>query len=119
MDYAVCPRCRGEGSHVNPSVDGHGITAEEMDELGPEFFEDYMGGLYDVACERCEGKRVVPQCAREGCTNPTEQGFWYSTIDERLPFQHCFDHFMASEKSSWQEEMEYQAEVAAERRMGA
>ena len=57
--YDVCPRCRGEGSHTNPAVDGHGISREEMDELGDEFFDDYMSGVYDIACEKCKGQRVV------------------------------------------------------------
>lgn len=57
--YDVCQRCRGEGSHTNPAIDGHGIGQEEMDELGPEFFDDYMGGVYDIACEECKGLRVV------------------------------------------------------------
>lgn len=57
--YEVCPRCEGEGTHVNPAVDGHGITADEMDELGEDFREDYIAGVYDVACSMCKGKRVV------------------------------------------------------------
>lgn len=55
----VCPRCHGNGSHVNPAVDGNGITWEQMDELGPEFLEDYLRGLYDVPCQECDGQRVV------------------------------------------------------------
>lgn len=57
----VCTRCRGSGQHVNPSIDGHGITSEEMDELGPEFFEDYMSGMYDVICYECKGKRITAE----------------------------------------------------------
>jgi len=55
----VCSRCRGEGKHTNPSIDGHGITSEEMDELGPDFEEDYFSGVYDVTCEECKGAKVV------------------------------------------------------------
>ena len=25
----VCPRCRGEGKHINPSIDGHGIAGDD------------------------------------------------------------------------------------------
>lgn len=57
--YEVCPRCKGEGVHTNPAIDGHGITAEEMNELGDDFREDYIAGVYDVPCECCHGKRVV------------------------------------------------------------
>ncbi len=30
-----------------------------MDELGPEFYEDYMSGVYDVVCEDCHRANVV------------------------------------------------------------
>ena len=43
--FAVCPRCRGTGSHVNPAVDGNGLTQEDFDEAGPEFRDDYMAGV--------------------------------------------------------------------------
>lgn len=60
--FIVCGRCEGRGSHVNPAIDGHGITAEEWN--GPDWDEDsregYMAGRYDVACHRCGGARVVP-----------------------------------------------------------
>jgi hypothetical protein len=42
--FDVCGRCRGAGKHVNPSIDGNGITSDEMQELGPDFLEDYMRG---------------------------------------------------------------------------
>lgn len=58
--YEVCDRCDGEGTHTNPAIDGNGITASEMDELGEDFREDYLAGVYDVRCEECGGKRVVP-----------------------------------------------------------
>ena len=40
--YAVCDRCEGKGSHVNPAIDGNGLSAEDFDEQGPDFREDYM-----------------------------------------------------------------------------
>jgi len=120
VQYAVCPRCRGEGSHVNPSVDGHGITAEEMDEMGPEFFEDYMGGLYDVSCERCHGLRVVPECEADRCRHAVEKGGYYpNESDDKVPYLHCINHFSPEEESSFRDEQQYWAEVEAERRAGA
>jgi hypothetical protein len=56
----VCPRCDGTGSHTNPAIDGNGITSSEMAEMGDDFREDYMNGLYDVRCETCRGANVVP-----------------------------------------------------------
>lgn len=58
--YEVCSRCEGAGTHVNPSIDGHGISAEEWaNEWDPEEREDYLRGVYDVQCEECAGLRVV------------------------------------------------------------
>lgn len=59
-EMEVCPSCRGKGHHVNRAIDGNGITAEEMWELGDEFMEDYRSGLYDVTCEECRGRNVIP-----------------------------------------------------------
>lgn len=55
--FEVCPRCRGNGSHVNPSIDGNGLSREHMEDR--EFMEDYMAGVYDVPCYECDGRRVV------------------------------------------------------------
>lgn len=60
--YEVCPVCDGEGKHVNPAIDGNGITGSEMAEIladDPDFLDDYMEGMYDVVCRCCEGRRVV------------------------------------------------------------
>jgi hypothetical protein len=57
----VCWQCRGEGTHVDPAIDGHGITQEEMDRLGPEFLEDYLRGMFDVPCQECNGLRVLDE----------------------------------------------------------
>ena len=57
--WNVCPRCRGEGGYVNPAIDGHGITADEMEDLGEDFRDLYTTGFYDILCELCRGRRVV------------------------------------------------------------
>ena len=57
--YELCQRCRGKGTHVNPAIDGNGLSQEDMDEAGPEFFDDYMAGVYDVACYACKGRTTV------------------------------------------------------------
>jgi hypothetical protein len=56
---AVCDTCRGKGTHVNPSIDAGGISAEAFAE-DPDFHEDYLAGVYDVKCYGCKGRRVVP-----------------------------------------------------------
>jgi len=56
--YVVCNLCNGTGSHINPAIDAHGISAAEFED-DPQFGEDYHNGVYDVACYACNGKRVV------------------------------------------------------------
>lgn len=58
-DLVVCPICEGKGSYVNPSIDSQGLSAEDFDEAGDEFREDYFKGVYDKRCECCEGSNVV------------------------------------------------------------
>lgn len=56
--WAICDRCSGEGKHVNPNVDGHGLSREDFDE-DPDFEEAYFAGLYDVSCSECGGAGKV------------------------------------------------------------
>lgn len=56
--FKVCSRCEGAGSHVNPAIDGNGLTREDFDE-DPDFAESYFRGDYDVRCSECKGARVV------------------------------------------------------------
>ena len=62
--FKVCELCNGKGTHTNPSVDSHGISAEEFAE-DPEFEEAYFAGSYDVNCYRCKGDRVEPKINEE------------------------------------------------------
>jgi hypothetical protein len=65
FDWLLCPVCRGRGSHVNPAIDGQGLTAEDFAD-DPDFAEDYHAGFYDQPCVECHGLRVVPQL-RDPC----------------------------------------------------
>jgi hypothetical protein len=55
----ICPTCEGFGQYVNPNIDRNGLTSEDFDNE-PGFYEDYMGGLYDITCAQCAGAKVVP-----------------------------------------------------------
>ncbi len=59
LEWRVCGVCRGEGKHVNPSIDAGGISATEFYE-DPEFVDDYMSGAFDVTCNACGGRTTVP-----------------------------------------------------------
>lgn len=58
--FEVCPLCDGRGKHVNPSIDAHGLSAEDFYD-DPDFERDYFSGVYDITCNRCHGDRVVPE----------------------------------------------------------
>lgn len=89
----VCGICEGSGSMVNPSIDAGGLTSDDFYD-DPDFYDDYMGGTYDVTCSGCNGNKVVPRVVFPGP--------------------------IAKAIADWeQEEADYAAEVAAERRMGA
>lgn len=94
-DMVVCPACRGKGTHVNPAIDSHGITSDEMYEMGDDFRDDYLSGRYDVRCEYCGGNNVVEEISDT------------ATDEEKAAWE------------SWQRDAyEYAAEREAERRMG-
>jgi predicted methyltransferase len=57
LKFELCHLCEGRGSHVNPSIDSHGLSREDFDD-DPDFAEDYMQGAYDVPCSICHGRRV-------------------------------------------------------------
>ena len=105
--FVVCPTCEGKGTHVNPAVDGHGITSDEMDDLGPDFFEDYMSGTYDVRCQECGGNRVVPGCKYRDCQRATEKSQEW-----------CYDHAPADCREEIDDDYAYAAERRAELRWG-
>ncbi|MCK5609891.1 hypothetical protein KAR91_48915 [Candidatus Pacearchaeota archaeon] len=94
--FEVCSVCKGKGTHVNPSIDSQGISAEEFYD-DPDFAESYLNGRYDVQCYKCHGKRVVEVVDRERC-------------DPEL---------LKEYDEEQEEEREYRACCEAERRMGA
>jgi len=121
--WAVCPTCRGNGTHVNPSIDAHGITGEEMAELGEDFREDYVSGVYDIPCNECGGMRVVPACSTDGCDNAclyVQRG--YGDRRDSVSRDHyptCWDHLSDEDRESEESMADMYATMAAERRMGA
>ena len=53
--WGVCPTCDGRGYHVDPSIDADGFIPDDIDDL-----EGYIHGQYDIPCNECRGRRVVP-----------------------------------------------------------
>ena len=65
--WEVCDLCEGKGTHVNPSIDSNGLTAEDFDD-DPDFREEYMSGRYDQQCNQCAGRTTVPVADVAKCT---------------------------------------------------
>lgn len=56
--WAVCPACGGEGTEVNPAVDG--FSPSDIDPSDREdFLEGYFSGRYDRKCSTCSGRTTV------------------------------------------------------------
>ena len=55
--FELCNTCEGKGKMVNPSIDSHGLSAEDFDD-DPDFRENYFSGMYDIPCNECGGRRV-------------------------------------------------------------
>jgi len=77
--YAVCDRCNGHGSSVNPAVSV--VTPEEFAE-DPEFRDAYFRGDYDRDCPECKGKRVVMKITEPDESSPLYAAF--KLYEERL-----------------------------------
>lgn len=93
--FEVCETCNGKGSHVNPSIDSHGLSREDFDE-DSDFAEDYFSWRYDVQCSECHGRRVVPVVDESRASAAQQQAA-----------EDVADSFFRNE-----------AEIAHERRMG-
>lgn len=79
--FEVCYRCEGHGTHVNPAIDGNGISAQEWNEWEDSSRSMYMNGGYDIACEDCNGMRVVP-VVNESALTKEIQDKWSKHLDD-------------------------------------
>ncbi len=81
--FVVCYRCEGKGTHVNPAIDGNGISREDFD-ADPDFHEAYMAGAYDQTCSLCKGARVVSEVDRTRLTSAQKKQLKrYQAIQEQ------------------------------------
>lgn len=70
----VCPRCDGNGTHVNPNADD-GLTAKDFEDK--DFEQSYMSGVYDVQCDCCSGNKVIDVIDEEACKTKLS---WYKGL---------------------------------------
>lgn len=105
--HEVCWKCEGHGTHLTPSIGEHAYSAEEFCEsFDEEEREEYFsrGGRYDVVCGECGGKNVVLGLDEEHIER-------YGTREEKEGMKvYCEQE---------REDVEYERECEAERRMGA
>ena len=92
--WDVCGLCGGKGSHVNPSIDRHGLSAEDFQE-DPEFAESYFGGAYDVNCYRCNGRTTEPVVDELHCSpeqleliNDLQEAIYYSVREREYEMKY-------------------------------
>lgn len=99
--FEVCSGCNGHGTHLNRNIGEHAYTQEEFDEAfsDEDDREAYFnrGGIYDVQCETCDGKRVE------------------EVVDEVA----CSADLLKKYQAMQQDKHDYERECAAERAMGA
>lgn len=79
----MCTRCDGTGRHTNPSIDGNGITASEMEELGDDFREDYLSGVYDVTCGTCKGEKIIEVLDHAVCQRAPHRAIYRQHLKEQ------------------------------------
>tara|TARA_Y100000310_G_scaffold311232_1_gene357321 strand:- start:635 stop:949 length:315 start_codon:yes stop_codon:yes gene_type:complete len=77
--WEVCDLCNGKGTHVNPSIDSNGLTAEDFAE-DPDFQEDYFGGVYDQQCNECHGRSTVMVPNEEAMTEEIK-ALWHQQCE--------------------------------------
>lgn len=70
--WQICGHCRGSGKS---SAYLGAFTRDDFDQEGPEFFDDYMAGRYDRACDRCDGSGKVAVVDRKKLT-PAQRKEW-------------------------------------------
>lgn len=103
--FEVCHKCDGHGTHLTPSIGNHAYSQEEFYESfeTPEDRAEYFrrGGIYDVTCEVCKGKRVEQVIDENRCTTEEQK------------------RILKEYKQHLQNEAEWRAEERAEQRREA
>jgi hypothetical protein len=86
---AVCPKCDGHGSVLNPSIAQHAYTASEFEEsFDEEEREHYFrrGGMYDVTCPKCHGANVIDVVDVDALTSAQQVDYsaWEKQEDDQV-----------------------------------
>jgi hypothetical protein len=89
--YEVCPDCNGYGTHLNESMRNHAYSEEEFADFSEYEKEQYFerGGIYDVTCLKCKGKRVVKAIDEDSLNS--EQKIAHKLYESYI--QECYRYF--------------------------
>jgi hypothetical protein len=82
LEKELCPQCRGRGTSTAYLGDVTDLVHED-----PDFFEDYMGGMYDRQCETCRGNNVIDVVDRSR-THPETLRHWEDWVREEMEYRH-------------------------------
>ena len=79
--WMVCVVCNGKGTHVNPSIDCCGISADDFAE-DSDFAESYMRGDYDQPCNRCGGRTTIQAVDWDALSDEQRKQYEQQLCDE-------------------------------------
>jgi RecJ-like exonuclease len=89
--WMICPVCEGDGTTVNPAIDGNGLTAEDFSD-DPDFREDYFSGKYDIQCRACNGTGKIRESEVEELEQAAEDRALAAREDGNFEaYQHARD----------------------------
>ena len=54
--WRICGTCKGHGKS---SAYLGAFTRDDFDQQEPDFYDQYMAGAYDRACDRCDGSGKI------------------------------------------------------------
>lgn len=95
VEFEVCWQCSGSGTHVDPAIDGHGLTHDDFAD-DPDFAEAYFNGAYDVQCYECGGRNVVPVVVEDPKKLNEQQKVWlkmyHDYCDEEAAYQRICEY---------------------------
>jgi DnaJ-class molecular chaperone len=96
--WVKCTSCDGKGTS---SAYLGAFTRDDIDEVGSDWWEDYMAGSFDRACEHCGGKGLERQLDKENCT--PEQIEAYSKQQDDLEAMRAEQYSEWLHEGGWQE----------------
>ena len=93
--FVRCDLCEGRGKHVDPRIDCDGISDWGDD---PDFRMGYFSGAYDVQCNECCGRRVVPVVNEKAIKSQEDRALYELWLEDRR-FEAEYERVRAKERA--------------------